>query len=167
MKKLVPVILFFSVLVLVPLLTWLNLSKGLDYRLQNRQELVVKDSLDMKADTLGLFKHKTSIVVAKSYDRLADFETAVNEMFVKENRNVRLYAVGHFDDSIEALPESYFDEVWSRYSDKTFFLVDTAGYIRNMYEDNDKDVGKLLEHTAVIIPQKKRGSIEVKLNSNE
>ena len=162
MKKVVPVILFFSFLVLVPVLTWLNLRKGLDYRLQNRQELVVKDSLDLNMDSLGLFRNKTSIVVTKPYDRLQDFEEAVNEMFIKENKNVRLYATHNFDDSIETLPDRYFDIVWFRHLDKTFFLVDTAGYIRNMYRDNDKDVGKLLEHTSVIIPQKKRGSIELK-----
>ena len=84
MKKVIPVIIFVVFLIIVPLLTWLNLRKGLDYRLENRKELVVKDSIDINRDTLHLFPKRINIIVTKSFSRTKDFVSAINEHFGKE-----------------------------------------------------------------------------------
>lgn len=162
MKKSIPVVIFVVFLVIVPLLTWFNLNKGLDYRLQNRQELEIKDSIDWNMDTLHLFTSKTSILVTKPFDRLNDFVVAAQEMFVKDDNQVHLYSIGKLHPSLGPIPETYLKDVWARYDDKSIILIDTSGYIRNAYQGIDAEIAKLLEHTSVLVPEKKRGSIEFK-----
>lgn len=161
MKKGIPIFAFVIFLVVIPLFTWLNLRKGLDYRLQLRNELVVKDSVDLKLDTLHLLSNKTNILILKSFDRVNDFVSAIDEHFSKE-QSVNFYSNGFIHESFHVLPEGYFLDIINKYDRQTFILVDTSGYIRNTYSDKSEDIGKLLEHTAVLIPGKKRPTIELK-----
>lgn len=161
MKKVIPVIIFVVFLIIVPLLTWLNLRKGLDYRLENRKELVVKDSIDINRDTLHLFPKRINIIVTKSFSRTKDFVSSINEHFGKE-QSVNMYSPVFLHDSIHVLPAGYLDGLISKYSDQTFILMDTSGYVRHIYTDNASDISKLIEHTSVLIPEKKRATIGLK-----
>lgn len=164
MKKVIPIVIFLVFLVIVPVLTWLNLRKGLDYRLQTKQELVVKDSIPLLADSLRLIFGKTNIIITKPFNRLKDFELSVDQHFGNEN-TVNLYTFDSIQNDIKVLPKGYLSVLHEKYADKTFILIDTAGYVRNTYTGSDDDISKLLEHTSVIIPEKKRGSIEFKSNN--
>lgn len=161
MKKVIPVIIFVVFLIIVPLLTWLNLRKGLDYRLENRKELVIKDSIDINRDTLQLFPKRINIIVTRPFSRIKDFATAINEHFGKE-QSVNMYSPVFLHDSIHVLPHGYLDGLIAKYSDQTFILIDTGGYVRHIYTDNASDISKLIEHTSVLIPERKRATIELK-----
>ncbi len=164
MRKSIPVIIFLVFLVVVPFLTWLNLRKGLDYRLHTKEELRVKDSIDLQLDTLFLFKGKTSIIITRPFDRFLDFTKAIEQIFGTD-KAVNVYALDNTSrqsSTVTSFPKNYFSNTLEKYSDKTFILIDTSGYIRNVYNDNNEDIAKLLEHTSVLVPEKKRGSIEFK-----
>lgn len=164
MKKAIPIIIFLVFLVIVPILTWLNLRKGLDYRLDTKRELIAKDSISLQADSLRLFFGKTNIVITKPFQRIKDFELSVDQHFGNEN-TVNLYTLDSIQNDIKVLPTGYLGVLTEKYADKTFILIDTAGYIRNTYNGSNDNISKLLEHTSVIIPVKKRGSIEFKSNN--
>ena len=59
-------------------------------------------------------------------------------------------------------PGSYLKGFFDKYQGSAYMLIDTSGKLRNVYENTDNDLKKLIEHTAIVIPRPVEADIKVK-----
>lgn len=151
---------FFLILlvVVVPLGSWFYLKKGLDYRKGALSELAVKDVIEKSSDSLDLLYGKTSIIVIDTQIH-ENILGSIREQFKNTPGFQVLNAV---KDSTYSWPSGYLGNVWIRYKESSFVLVDTAGNIRNVYASDSVSIKKLVEHTAIVIPRPKESDIKMK-----
>jgi hypothetical protein len=158
MGKFISWLLLGLFVVVVPLGSWFYLKKGLDYRKGALQELIAKDSLERSIDSLGLIFGKTSIIVL---DTLVD--SSITSGIRDQFKNTPGFQVIHTAGDHETQwPRPYLESFFDKYDGSAYMLIDTSGKVRNVYENNDKELKKLIEHTAIVIPRPVEVDIKVK-----
>jgi len=157
MGKLISWILLILFVVVVPLGSWFYLKKGLDYRKGALQELIAKDSLERSSDSLGLIFGKTTIIVLDSA-----VGTSITEGIRDQFKNTPGFQVVYKNGDDEQWPGSYLKGFFDKYQGSAYMLIDTSGKLRNVYENTDYDLKKLIEHTAIVIPRPVEADIKVK-----
>jgi hypothetical protein len=158
MGKFISWLLLGLFVVVVPLGSWFYLKKGLDYRKGALQELVAKDSIEASLDSLHLIFGKTSVIVIDSLVD-ADITAGIRDQF----KNTPGFQVVYINGSDQTQwPDDYLNSFLKKYQGSGYMLIDTAGKVRNVYENSDEGLKKLIEHTAIVIPRPVETDIKVK-----
>jgi hypothetical protein len=160
MGKLLSWIVLGLFLVVVPFISWYYLKEGLDYRKKALSELIAKDSISVKIDSLKKLAGKTTLLLNKSSKDVTDLIPPIQEQF----KNTVGFQIISFDTvpGIVHLPENYLGQLRTKYSDQTFILIDTSLFIRNTYKHDMDAVRKMIEHIAIVIPRVKESDIKMK-----
>lgn len=155
-KLLTWIVLVFMVAV-VPFGSWYYLRMGLNYRIDARNALMPKDSLDMTIDSLGLLKNKTTIVAMKGQST-SDVNMKLKSQFEK----IEGFQLMVLDSALTSLNPA----VFNKYPDADFLLIDNKGKLRNSYKADIESVKMLIQHTAITIPTPKELDIKIQKDGN-
>lgn len=160
MGKLISWIAVFLLLVVVPIGSWVYLNKGLNYRKAALSELLPKDSIDIRLDTLNLFVGKTSLVVLKNNASTTEVIKSLSEQFA----NTQGFQIVFKDSTDNNLftPAGYLNGYLAKDINNSFLLIDEKMKVRNVYKDDVASVKKMVEHIAIVIPRPKEADIEQK-----
>lgn len=158
MGKLISWLLLGLFVVIVPLGSWFYLKKGLDYRKGALKELTAKDSIESSIDSLHLLIGKTSVIVLDSLVD-ADITAGIRDQF-KNTPGFQVVYINGRDET--QWPNEYLNSFLSKYQGRGYMLIDTAGKVRNVYDNSDEGLKKLIEHTAIVIPRPVEADIKVK-----
>jgi hypothetical protein len=158
MGKLISWLLLGLFVVIVPLGSWFYLKKGLDYRKGALMELTAKDSIESSIDSLHLLIGKTSVIVLDSLVD-ADITAGIRDQF-KNTPGFQVIFINGSDET--KWPKDYLGSFLSKYQDSGYMLIDTAGKVRNVYDNSDEGIKKLIAHTAIVIPRPVEADIKVK-----
>lgn len=154
MGKQISWIALFLLLVVVPFGSWFYLNKGLNFRKTSLSEILPKDSLLVSHDTTSFFKGKTTVVVLHVNDATNKISTSIDSQFGNTpNFQIVIY------DSISNI---LLKDKLSKFSNKSFVVVDQHLKIRNAYATDLDHVRKMVEHIAMIIPRPKEADIKMK-----
>ncbi len=160
MGKLLSWIVLGLFVIVVPLGSWYYLSLGLNYRKAALAELTVKDSINIKSDTLNILKGKTTVLALKGGDQISSHLKQLNDQF----KNSYSFQIVSYDTSTvyTHIPLEYLFSVKQKYAGSDYVLLDTSSHIRNVYIDNTEGIKKLIEHLAIVIPRAKEVDINMK-----
>jgi len=160
MGKLLSWIVLGIFLVVVPFISWYYLKQGLDFRKNALMELTPKDSISYNTDSLDIITRKTTLLVLTNGEGISDIIPPILQQF----KNTDGFQVLSYDSlpGIQQLPDKYLSDVRSRYSDKSFILIDSALNIRNSYMHDMNSIRKMVEHIAIVIPRVKESDIKMK-----
>ena len=150
-------------LIILPLVSWYYLNRGLDYQIAARSELgnlgdwVLSQNFDFYGNPLdpqffkgkmiigGLFQPALSKTIQKLHEQFDERDDLVFVFFIQENSDIL--------DLKDAKQVIWLNQESNQ--SKEFFLVDIKGVIRRTYDLNDvKQVKRLVEHTAILLPKK-------------
>jgi hypothetical protein len=151
-------IFLFIMVFIVPFGSWYYLKTGLNFRVNARDALIPKDSIDLKEDSLGVFVGKVTIVDIDPVKN-KEVSTVISDQFGKIDEFQILPMA-----MIEKLPMAY--RKISSFKDKDYILIDNKGMIRNAYINDLESIKKMIQHTAIVIPKPKELDIKVKNNIN-
>lgn len=160
MGKLISWLALALFLVVAPLVSWLYLKKGLDYRRLSLSELVPKDSIDLKSDTAHLLNGKTSLFVYQMDEKHQQIISNIQEQY----KNSEGFQVLVRDSLTTYLkwPEHLAPDFLARQNKYKFLLIDTKLKLRNGYNDDEKSIKKMIEHIAIVLPRLKESDIKMK-----
>lgn len=137
----------------LPLGSWFYLQSGREYRRDAVQELMPKDSLSNPS--VEILWNGVSIkdeLYGKTSCVSTDLDPSFIQVYNDQYKNSYTFQCLNHKDSVQIKGLNPSD----------YILIDTAGYIRNMYSNNVDDKIKLVEHTAIVIPRKKGKDIKIK-----
>lgn len=172
MKKLLPILVLFLMFIVLPLGSYLYLSRGVDYRLAALEMVKPKGELiDFQYYVDGLTRssrsldNKTALIHINENSRDSRYLDMIYDQF-KQSPNLELLQI--VSDSLVAQKEG-FNKVYSpdakaimnAYNGKDIILIDTALQVRSYYELNDSTINELVRDIAVILPLKKKSSIKM------
>ncbi len=172
MKKLLPILVLFLMFIVLPLGSYLYLSRGVDYRLAALEMVKPKGELiDFQFYENGVARssrsldNKTALIHINENSKDSKYLTMIYEQFT-QSPNLELLQI--VSDSLISNEEG-FSKVYSpnaksimnAYSGKDIILIDTALQVRSYYALNDSTVNELVRDIAVILPLKKKSSIKM------
>jgi len=150
-------------LVILPLISWYYLNRGLDYQVAARSELgnlgnwVLPQDEDIYGNRLdpeffkgkmligGVFQPSLAKTLEKLHEQFDERDDLVFVFFSHENADIL--------DLKDAKQVIWLKQDVNQSED--FFLVDIKGVIRKTYDlNNVKQVKRLVEHTAILLPKK-------------
>ncbi|MBK9734381.1 MAG: hypothetical protein IPO92_05180 [Saprospiraceae bacterium] len=160
MSKLISWIVLGLFVVAVPFGSWYYLKKGLDFRRHALSELLVKDSISVKEDSLKLMIGKTSVLVLRNSPEIGEHLQAIYTQFKKTDgfQIICFDSIGTFP----VLPVGYLSGLKAKFGQNDFVLIDTGNKIRHVYNNNIEDIKKMIEHIAITIPRPKEADIKMK-----
>ncbi|MBK8817630.1 MAG: hypothetical protein IPN49_00520 [Saprospiraceae bacterium] len=158
MRKLISWIAVGILLIFVPLGSWFYLKQGLDYRKNALEELKPKDNLDSIPDSLNVFKYKTTLLVLKENEKILNSCDLIYDQF-KDAFTFQI--VGNINKPY-AIPFSHKILSSLKGGNASFAIIDTSLQIRNLYSTETKDLKKMVEHLAIVIPRIKEKDIKTK-----
>jgi hypothetical protein len=162
-------------LVLLPLISWYYLSKGLDYQIEARSELgdhgkwslieyrdlygneLNPDFFEGKMVIGGVYHANLSSTLEKLYHQ---FDERDDLLFVFLSNSKLVLPSDHWsgtdgDQIIWVNQEVSNGHNGPLNSDDLFFLTDVTGTVRKFYDLNDvQQVKRLVEQTAILLPKK-------------
>lgn len=162
-KKVLQTVVLVSLLVVFPLLSWLFLRDGLQYRLDAKARLVIK--AELPPDSPACFESKIQILFQDEMDSwntrikpVADHFADREEILVF--RSVDTLAMGSTRDSLQkAWKNSGLDADFQH----AVFLVDTTCSLRMAYDYTaDPQMAALAEDIAFLLPLEKEKDFLVK-----
>lgn len=150
-------------LVILPLISWYYLNRGLDYQVATRSELgnlgnwVLPQDVDIYGNRLDPEFFKGKMIIGGVYQTtLAKTLEKLHEQF--DERDDLVFVLFSQEDSDILDLKDTKQVIWLKQDInqvEQFFLVDIKGVIRKTYDLNDvKQVKRLVEHTAVLLPKK-------------
>lgn len=172
MKRLLPILVLFLMFIVLPLGSYLYLSRGVDYRLAALEMVKPKGELiDFQYYVDGLARssksldNKTALIHINENSKDSRYLDMIYDQF-KQSPNLELLQI--VSDSLVGQEEG-FSKVYSpdtktimnTYSGKDIILIDTALQVRSYYELNDSTINELVRDIAVILPLKKKSSIKM------
>ena len=172
MKRLIPILVLFLMFIVLPIGSYLYLSKGVDYRLAALEMVQPKGELldfefyvDGIARSSQTLDEKTALIHVNENSEDSKYLKMIYDQF-KQSPNLVLLQI--VSDSLVEEAEG-FQKVYSpnakaimdAYSGKDILLIDTAMQVRSYYELNDSTVNELVRDISVILPLKKKSSIKM------
>lgn len=172
MKRLLPILVLFLMFIVLPLGSYLYLSRGVDYRLAALEMVEPKGELidfeyyvDGVARSSRSLNNKTALIHINESSSDSKYLDMIYAQF-KQSPNFELLEI--VSDSL-VKEEDGFTKVYSpnskaimdAYGGKDILLVDTALQVRSYYELNDSTINELVRDIAVILPLKKKSSIKM------
>lgn len=153
-RKIVQTIILLLLLVVFPLVSWIYLRDGLNYRLNVLEELKPKSEIPASSDFFDT--RSIQILYSNSRAEYGELLAPIMEHFSDQGsmvqfKNFDYQAGGAFRDSLL--------KVWEgKYPSASFaesvFLTDTSNQILQCYRmEEEKDVATLTEHIAFLIPR--------------
>lgn len=172
MKRLLPILVLFLMFIVLPLGSYLYLSRGVDYRLAALEMVKPKGQLmDFQYYENGIVRNsnfldnKTSLIHINENSRDSRYLDMIYDQF-KQSPNLELLQI--VSDSITSNGEGFSRvyspnalEIINTYNGKDIILVDTALQVRSYYALNDSTVNELVRDIAVILPLKKKSTIKM------
>lgn len=173
MKRIFPILVLFLLFIVLPLGSYLYLSRGVDYRLAALEKIQPKgELLDFEYYLGGVaissrsLKNKTVLIHINEGSHDSKYLQRFYDQF-KQSANIEFLQI--VSDSL-VQEEEGFNKVYSptanaimeAYSGKDIILVDTAMQVRSYYDLNDSTVNELVRDISVILPLKKKSSIKMK-----
>ncbi len=156
------------ILVVAPIVSFLFLKYGFNYRMESVEQLLPKDkntAVVQLIDHLRESSHKVKLVhvpgndvnaeltlLRKIDDRIVDREFFEIISFAPKDVFEGIHQVNINDD---ALP-------FVKLLDKDFYLIDTFGRLRQDYTLHAGIDDEMIRHLSVVIPMQKRKTIELK-----
>jgi len=172
MKRLLPILVLLLMFIVLPLGSYLYLSRGVDYRLAALEMVKPKGELvdfeyyvDGIARSSRSLDNKTALIHINEDSKDSKYLDMIFDQF-KQSPNLELLQI--VSDSL-VRSEDGFTKVYSpsssavmnSYKGKDILLIDTALQVRSYYELNDSTVNELVRDIAVILPLKKKSSIKM------
>lgn len=177
LKSLAIILILFG----LPAASWYFLKGGLDWRKSKVVELATKERFlnvfnFTNADKDALFEimaHKTCIVKFK------DDLTALDQSMIDQFKSAHTFQFLVMSKTVDQpnewsskdveryyKPESMSTKI-EKYAKSNYVIVDTAGFIRQYYKGNSRNVlTSIIEDMAVILPRKKEKDIVMKKKNN-
>lgn len=158
--------------IVLPLGSYLYLSRGVDYRLAALEMVKPKGELvdfeyyvDGVARSSRSLDNKTALIHVNENSKDSKYLDMIYTQFT-QSPNLELLQI--VSDSLIEYKEG-FNKVYSpnakaimnTYSGKDIILIDTALQVRSYYELNDSTVNELVRDIAVILPLKKKSTIKM------
>lgn len=153
-RKIVQTIILLLLLVVFPLVSWIYLRDGLNYRLNVLEELKPKSEIPSSSDFFDT--RAIQILYSNSRAEYTDRLAPIMEHFSDQGsmvqfKNFDYQAQGEFRDSLLKVWEGKYP---SASFSESAFLADTSNQILHCYRlDEIDDVSALAEHIAFIIPR--------------
>ena len=160
MRKLISWIALAGLLFVVPLVSWLYLKKGLEYRKNILKEVAVKDSVSVNEDSLHILRGKTTVLVLATGSKHSEIVEGIRLQYEDVPR-FQIWQSGE-SSSDGKIPADYCSSLVAKYPEDVFMLIDTSLRIRNTYGASADEVKKLIEHIAVVLPRKEEADIKMK-----
>lgn len=173
--KSVGIISILALLILFPLISYLYLKWGYNFRLEALQELEPKGEIQidptpffLKQDTFQNIDFEGRVTIA--YNGSTEFSSMVEPIFEEfSHREEFLVLSMNSDSSInnEILSKFNIGDQWVLLNadypmEKDLALIDTAGVIRNYYNVDSLDFKNLGKHIPIVLPRKKEEDIVMK-----
>lgn len=138
-----------------PLGSYFYLKSGFVYRLNSLEELQQKNidnDLNHLLDSIVPDNNKVSLVyLQRAGDNLANDQLAAIEEQIVDRTNFQTIRV----DAADTRLLNQVDQSVS------FYLLDTAGVVRNYYESDDETLKRIIRHLSVVIPMPKRRNVRL------
>ena len=160
LSKLLSWVVLAIFVLIVPLGSWYYLKSGLEYRKKALAELSILEGIDSNLDSLSLFKNRTTLLVISQDSSVKENLLKINDQF-KNSPGFNIYV----SDTIApflSIPKNYMSQVFGKYDDYDYLLIDNKMQIRNKYHNNIEEIKRLIEHMALIIPRPKEVDIKIK-----
>lgn len=172
MKRLIPILVLFLMFIVLPLGSYLYLSKGVDYRLAALEMVKPKGELidfeyyvDGAALSSRSLDNKTALIHVNENSQNSRYLDMIHDQF-KQSPNLELLQI--VSDSLVKSEEGFtkvyspnFKAIMNAYQGKDIILIDTALQVRSYYALNDSTINELVRDIAVILPLKKKSSIKM------
>ncbi len=153
-RKIVQTLILLLLLVVFPLVSWIYLRDGLNYRLNILDELRPKSEIPASSDFFDT--RAIQILYSNARTEYSDRLAPIMEHFSDQGSMVQFK---HFDYQAQGAFRDSLMKVWeNKYPSASFgesvFLADTSNQILQCYRlEEDQDVAALTEHIAFIIPR--------------
>ncbi len=179
MKRYLVATAVVAILFILPAGSWYYLQNGFDYRKAALETLKPKNNIKeaqivtSNNDTLltsQVFKNKTSVVY---YDRQENVKSEDLEAILKQYENAYTFQFVHIVPKAETsritkkedlilLQENDAQSLINELQNHTFCLIDTGMRVRQRYLSERKDLTKLVEHVAIVLPRIPEKDIKLK-----
>jgi len=160
-KKIIRTSVLLLLLVVLPAVSWLYLSSGLDYRLTNLERLSPKSQA---MDSLGIYRPGRLQVIYGSRDA-SERVRPIMETFSDQDSVLVLIVL---DQSVSQSTLDVFSDVWSKSGyqadiSEGVFLTDFQNRIIQCYRLNkDEDMARLSKDIAFLLPLEPEKDFEFK-----
>lgn len=172
MKRLIPILILFLMFIVLPIGSYLYLSKGVDYRLAALEMVLPKGELidfEYYVDGVALssktLDKKTALIHVNEDSDDTKYLDMIYDQF-KQSPNLELLKIvsDSLVEEVDGFHRVYSPSakaIMEKYSGKDIILVDTAMQVRSYYDLNDSTVNELVRDISVILPLKKKSSIKM------
>ena len=162
-------VMLVLLVVAFPLASWYYLNTGLNFRKKALKDLTPKGLFITKDSILtDLISQKTAIIFRDS--KLEKDMKVIHNQY-KESKTFTLVQIGQNTEIDEPtwlkynLAQIVSDSMFN--NDKAVILIDTAFQIRYVYNVNNFEPGRLVEHISIVLPREQEPDIKVRQNAGE
>jgi hypothetical protein len=152
-----------------PLASWYYLNTGLNFRKQALKDLTPKGQLVTEDKAfLDLIDHKTAIIyrdinlnddMAIIHDQYKESESfSIVQITENLSRNLSTWLHYKMDQNTQ---DSLFN------NEKAVILLDTTSLIRYVYNVDNFQPGRLVEHISILLPRAQEPDIKVRKNAGK
>ena len=153
-RKVLQTIILLLLLVVFPLVSWMYLRNGLDYRLNILDQLKPKSEIPISSDYYG--NPAIQVLYSNGQSFYDDRLKPIADHYIDQGSRVQFKS---FDAATQGPFQDSLMKVWSdKYPNNSLtgsvFLTDTSNQILQCYRlEVDEDVAALAEHIAFLIPR--------------
>jgi hypothetical protein len=161
--KIITKIALVGLIVGFPLASWYYLNNGLEYRRQALKDLAPKGQWVMEGVDKTDIEFYTNVIFCDS--QLRDNMRQIYDQYAA---SPTFQMVEVTDDKNYVAPwKSIYVEDYKGCGDSEIYLLDVETQLRNTYTGDEKTLGKLVEHIAIVLPREKDPDIIVKNHEGE
>jgi hypothetical protein len=162
-KKIIQTIVLLLLLVVFPLLSWLFLKDGLQYRLDVRERLAVKAQLPKSEP--GCLQGKIQVIFQDKPGKWTNRLQPIARHFSDREEILTFRALDSLetDRMVDSLQKAWVQSSLNGTYDDAVFLLDTTCAIKMAYNvDSDADMAALTEDIAFLLPIQKEKDFLIK-----
>ncbi|NNF35423.1 MAG: hypothetical protein HKN68_15035 [Saprospiraceae bacterium] len=161
--KIITKIALVGLIVGFPLASWYYLNNGLEYRRQALKDLAPKGQWTMEGVDKTDIEFYTNVIFCDS--QLRDKMQQIYDQYAASPTFQMIEVTG--DKNYQAPWKSIYVEDYKGCGDDEIYLLDVESQLRNTYTGDEKTLGKLVEHIAIVLPREKDPDIIVKNHEGE
>ena len=162
--KLITKIALVALIVGFPLASWYYLNRGLEFRKQALRELTPKGVWEIEGLDRIDFEFQTSVIFFDS--SLREKMALINEQY-QSSPTFQMVELVDDKEYKADWKTIYFDAQSSAYDSlyQNIFLIDEDLQLRKSYGKSHKELNRLIEHIAIILPREKEPDIKIRVDN--
>ncbi|MBK8501782.1 MAG: hypothetical protein IPL46_05990 [Saprospiraceae bacterium] len=162
-KKIIQTVVLLLLLVVFPLLSWLFLKDGLQYRLDAKERLSIKSQLP-KSER-GCLQGKIQVIFQDKPGKWINRLQPIAQLFTDRHEILTFRALDSLETGqvVDSLQKAWIQSNLDGLYDNAVFLLDTTCAIKMAYKaDSDDDMAALAEDIAFLLPIQKEKDFFIK-----